>query len=54
MTLPISETYSFVIPAKAGIHGLTVRYGRQFRPWIPDQVGNDKLWVCGVACGVSA
>jgi hypothetical protein len=27
----------FVIPAKAGIHGLTVR------PWTPDQVGGDNI-----------
>jgi hypothetical protein len=26
-----------VIPAKAGIYGLTIR------PWIPDQVGDDKM-----------
>ena len=26
-----------VIPAKAGIHGLSVR------PWIPDQVGDDNV-----------
>ena len=34
-----------VIPAKAGIHGLTVPQTRGFRPWIPDQVGNDKVVV---------
>ena len=47
MTSPFTQTPNFVIPAKAEIHGLTVPRGGQSRPWIPDQVGNDKVMGLG-------
>jgi hypothetical protein len=30
-----------VIPAKAGIHGLTPKLNREVWPWTPDQIGSD-------------
>ena len=54
MTSPFTQTPNFVIPAKAEIHGLTVPRGGQSRPWIPDQVGNDKIWCADAVCGEAA